>query len=209
MYVARVRPVRRTVQVVMDLVVLGWVVGWFLAARAVRGVVAALAEPFHDLGDTAERIADSVDGASAQLGEVPLVGEQLSAPFQPVSEALRDVTAQTSAQAQVVLDTADLLFWVVWAIPTLTVALLYLPARIRRAREAAAARGFVDGMADLDLFALRAMARAPMAELARIDPDPVAAWRARDQHTIRQLADLELRRVGIGVVEYSAEPIRE
>jgi hypothetical protein len=69
--------------------------------------------------------------------------------------------------------------------------------RGRFVRRATAAQRFIDAAADLDLFALRAMARQPMRRLAAVSPDPTGAWRRGDQATIRSLALLELRDSGL------------
>ena len=58
-------------------------------------------------------------------------------------------------------------------------------------------RRFIDATADLDLFALRALARQPMHVLARVHDDPAGAWRASDPDVIAALADLELRECGL------------
>ena len=82
-------------------------------------------------------------------------------------------------------------------IPVLLVLAVWLPARVRFARRAGAAQRFVDADADLDLFALRAMAGQPMHLLARISDDPAGAWRRGDPDVVRRLAVLELRSVGL------------
>jgi hypothetical protein len=64
-------------------------------------------------------------------------------------------------------------------------------------RRATAAQRFIDSAADLDLFALRAMARQPMTRLAAISDDPSGAWRRGEEATIRALALLELRDSGL------------
>ena len=69
--------------------------------------------------------------------------------------------------------------------------------RGRFIRRATAAQRFIDEAADLDLFALRAMARQPMSRLARVCDDPAGAWRRSDQEMIRALAVLELRDSGL------------
>jgi hypothetical protein len=58
---------------------------------------------------------------------------------------------------------------------------------------------FLDSSADLDLFALRAMASQPMHVLAAISPDPVAAWRSGDRAVITRLAEVELHRSGLNL----------
>lgn len=197
----RIRPTRRALHVVSDLVLLGWVMAWALVAWTIKRVIEALAGPADEIGETTDALAARFDDAVDRISEVALVGEELAAPLRPIAGTLRDISEQAASQVETVHSIAWLLFFVVWLIPSLSVALLYLPPRIRRARESAQARRFIDERADLDLFALRAMAKAPMSQLAQISADPVAAWRTGDKQVIDQLADLELRRVGIGVLK--------
>jgi hypothetical protein len=82
-------------------------------------------------------------------------------------------------------------------LPVLFAVLIWVPRRIRFARRARAAQKFIDNAADLDLFALRAMANQPMHKLAKISDDPVTAWRDGDAEVIAQLAGLELRTTGL------------
>ena len=56
---------------------------------------------------------------------------------------------------------------------------------------------FLDEGADLDLFALRAMAHQPLHVLARVDPDPAGAWRRGEPDVVDRLARLELRSAGL------------
>jgi hypothetical protein len=69
--------------------------------------------------------------------------------------------------------------------------------RWRFVRTATAGQRFIDADADLDLFALRAMATQPMHRLARVSDDPVRAWRDGDPDVVRSLALLELRDAGL------------
>ena len=71
--------------------------------------------------------------------------------------------------------------------------------RWRFVREATAGARFIDAAEDLDLFALRALARQPMYVLAKISDDPAGAWRARDPEVVTALARLELRDAGLAV----------
>lgn len=196
----RIRPVRRALHLVADLLLLGWVVAWALVAWTIKQVIEGLAAPAEEIGNTTDALAQRFDDAVERISDVALVGEELAAPLRPIAGTLRDISDQAALQVASVNSIALMLFFVVWLIPSLSVAVLYLPPRIRRARESAQARRFIDERADLDLFALRAMAKAPMTQLARITDDPVAAWRTGDRQVIDQLADLELRRVGIGVL---------
>jgi len=53
------------------------------------------------------------------------------------------------------------------------------------------------GRGGADLLALRALANQPLRRLAKIDPDPVAAWRRGDATAVDALARLELGRLGL------------
>ncbi len=196
-----IRPTRRAAHLVGDLILILWAAAWFAVAAIVRTAINALAAPAVGLGRSTTSLADTVDEAAEALGNVQFVGDQLAAPFRPIADSLRDIARQSTEQVGAVEQAALVAAVVVWLAPTLTLAMIYLPPRIRRARESAAARKYIDNHADLDLFALRAMAKAPMTRIAKISDDPVAAWRAADDQIIRQLANLELRRVGIGVAE--------
>ena len=87
--------------------------------------------------------------------------------------------------------------WPSAAIPILVVSAFYLPVRYRFIRRATAGQRFVDAVEDLDLFALRALARQPMHVLAKVSDDPAGAWRRRDPVVTRTLAELELRANGL------------
>jgi hypothetical protein len=87
--------------------------------------------------------------------------------------------------------------WVVFGIPVAMVVALWLPRRVRFYRQAKASQAFLDSTADLDLFALRAMASQPLYVLAAVSDDPVKAWRSGDRRVIDELAALELRRNGL------------
>ena len=53
------------------------------------------------------------------------------------------------------------------SLPVLFALLIWFPRRLSFIRRATAAQKFIDNAADLDLFALRAMANQPMHKLAR------------------------------------------
>lgn len=201
----RIRPARHVRNIVGDAVLLLWVLLWYFVGRAARGVVTQLSEPIRHIGDTTDSLATRVSDAADSLGEIALVGDALAGPFRSIATTLQELGAQSEAQLATIDQLGTFLFVVVWLMPSMTYALLYVPRRIRRATEAAQARRYIDERADLDLFALRAMANAPMSRLATISDDPVAAWRTGNKQVIDQLADLELRRVGIGMLSSRAD----
>ncbi len=195
----RLEPRRRTARLVGDALVAAWVLGWAMVAWVLKRAVDGLAEPLSRVGDNTEALARRLDDAARDLGSLPLVGEDLSNAFGSLGRQLADLTTQADAQADSVLATAWLLFWVVWLLPSLTVVLLYLPRRLRRARELEAARRYLAERGDFDLFALRALQHASPTELARLPQPPAEAWRSGDPATIRALAQLELDRIGLAV----------
>ena len=182
---------------------LGWAVTWAIVAWVVKKAVDGVATPINALAESTDGIAQRLDETANQVRDLPMVGEQLSGPFGPLAESVRELGTQAADQVAGIHTLGWLLFAVVFLMPTLTVALFYLPPRIRRGRETAAARRYIDQVADLDLFALRAMSNAPMTRLAQISADPVADWRRGDTDVITKLANLELRRVGIGIAQVS------
>jgi hypothetical protein len=64
----------------------------------------------------------------------------------------------------------------------------------RRAREA---RRITESPGGVELFAVRALARRRLPELAALGEDIVPAWRRGDPAALRKLAALELRRLGL------------
>lgn len=188
---------RRTVQVAGDILLLLWIYFWASAGQAVRDATLALAEPGRQLESGATDVASGLRDAGGRADGLPLVGEELAAPFRDAGDAAEQIAAAGRQQAEAVTDLALLLGLVVAFIPITIAALVWVPPRVRFARRAAAAQRWVDSGADLQLFALRAMARQPMHVLARISVDPVAAWRTGESETVRALALLELRDCGL------------
>jgi hypothetical protein len=191
------RPARWVVQLAGDLAVLAWTLGWAVIGIFVDRTVSLLAVPAQETARTATRIADSFGAAAAQAGQVPGLGSQLRQPFDSAAGSLADLVVAADRQAAVVDRVAALTGWLAFLVPVTVVLALWLPRRIRFHRRAAAAQAYLDSGADLDLFALRAMASQPLAVLAAISPDPVADWRADDRTVITRLAEVELRSSGL------------
>jgi hypothetical protein len=190
-------PARRARQLTGDF----WLVAWWALsvwmAMRVNDLVMNLAAPGRAINEGATNLAASIDSAGESLGGVPLVGETLSQPFDAMSAATRFIAAAGQAQVDAVAALATFLSIALILLAVVPLASLWIPMRISFIRRASAARRFVDATEDLDLFALRAMARQPLHVLARIDADPVGAWRRGDPRVIHALATLELRDEGI------------
>ncbi len=183
-------PVRATRQIVADLLFVLWLVGWVWIASTVHDTTMLLAGPGRQTEESATSLADRLRDAGGSLEGLPVVGDDVAAPFDEAADAGR-------AQVQAV---EELAFWLglsVGAIPILVVAGFYVPVRWRFTRRASAGQRFIDAGEDLDLFALRALAHQPMHVLAKVSPDPAGEWRRRDPEVTRALAEIELRAQGL------------
>ena len=193
----------RTVrQVTSDLFVLVWAIAWLLVSRAAHGAVAAIAGPARRTGGAAQKMADDFREAAESVGSVPGVGSNLRAPFDRAADSMLTVVTSANDQVAAIERVADLVGVLTVAIPVLIVVVFWLPVRLRFLLNARASRRYIDATADLDLFALRAMATQPMPVLAAISDDPVRAWRDGDRSVITALADVELRRAGLRLPEH-------
>jgi hypothetical protein len=191
------RPGRLAGQIFGDLFVLGWSVVWAVIGILVNRVIAVLAIPARETARTASKLMDNMRDAAEQASRVPGVGEDLRRPFDAASVSLTNLINSANEQVASIERLALIGGWVVFAIPVAMVVALWLPRRIRFYRQAKASQVFLDSTADLDLFALRAMASQPLYVLAAVSDDPVKAWRDGDRRVIDELAAIELRRNGL------------
>lgn len=190
-------PVRRMLQIIGDAGVVVWVVLWVAIARKVHALTLGLAEPGYHIRSSGTDLGDRLRQAGSTVAKIPLVGDGVRAPFDDASSAARGLAHAGQQQIDAVQALAHWLGLAVGLIPILTLLVFYLPFRIRFVRRATAGRRFLDTHADLDLFALRAMANQPLHVLARVDDDPTGAWRRGDRDVIERLATLELRSAGL------------
>lgn len=197
-------PAHRTRQVVGDLLVLAWVVVWALVGRAVHDAVAQLAAPGRTLEDAGTSLESGLQQAGERVAEVPLVGDDLRAPFDSAGEAAGTLTQAGVDLQDGVAQAATVAGWSVALWPVVVVLGAWVWARLRFARRSASARRLVAAGTDLDLFALRALARMPLATLARVSDDPAGDWRRGDERVVRRLAALELRSAGVRLPDADA-----
>jgi hypothetical protein len=188
---------RRTRQVVGDVLFVAWLLLWLWLANVVHDATLALAAPGRRIESAGGDLSDKLHGAGQAVEGIPLVGDQVRSPFDGAGRAADQIAAAGTSQVEAVQHLAFWLAVAVAAIPVLLLVALYVPRRVRFARTAGATQRFVDGPADLDLFALRAMAHQPVDRLAAVSDDPVRAWRDGDAGVVRALALLELRDAGL------------
>ena len=190
-------PWRAARQVAADLLAVALVVGAVWFAQLVRDATLRLGEPGRRLAQTGTDLGENLRQAAERVGDLPLVGDEVRGPLDRAGQAAASLVQAGQEQQAVVGHLATLLEVVVIAVPVLVLLVTWLPVRLRFARRAGAAQRFLDSSADLDLFALRAMANQPLHVLARVSDDPAGAWRRGDAPVVRELAVLELRSVGL------------
>ena len=194
-------PALRLRQLAADIGLLVWIVGWVLAARAVHGAVLLLAGPGQAVEDLGRSVGGSMESAAGAAEDVPLVGDELSAPFDALAEASGSVRGAGQSAQDAVETLATILAVALVVLAVGWMLLRWLPWRTRWLREATAAaqvlRAGPTGVPDLELLAARAMATAPLPRLAALPPGTGAAWRAGDPAAVRSLAALELDRLAL------------
>ena len=190
-------PGRRSRQVLGDVLLVLWVVGWLRLAAVVHEATLGLATPGEKIAAAGTGLAGRLRDAGTTVGDLPLVGNEARTPFDGAGHAADQIAAAGTAQVEAVHTLAFWLALAVGAIPVLLLLAVYVPLRWRFVRQATAGQRFVDSGSDLELFALRAMANQPLHRLARITDDPVGAWRQGDPVLVPALALLELRDMGL------------
>lgn len=180
-----------------DLFVVLWTICWIVVAGKVRDAVLRVADPARAIAETGTGLGRNFTDAGDQVARVPGVGDDLRGPFDSAAGSVNQLVGQARDQVAAIEHLSVALQVLVIVIPVSIVIAIWLPGRIRFTLAKASSARFVDSGADLDLFALRAMANQPLGRLARISDDPVADWRAGDRDVIDRLADLELRRSGL------------
>jgi hypothetical protein len=198
-------PVLRTRQVVVDVGMLAWLVLWILIARAVHRAVLVLAEPGQAVEGLGRSVAGNMNSAAEAADRVPAVGDELAKPFGALADAGDSVSGAGQSAQDAVATLATVLAVVLVVLPVGWLLLRWLPGRLRYAREAGAATRLLSGTPDLEFLAARAVATAPLPQLAALPAGTGAAWRAGEQRAVRALAALELRRLGLRLPD--AQPL--
>ena len=194
----------RNRQILQDLALLLWSALWIRIGMKIDELVNRLAAPGATIERAGNGFSDTLRSVSERVGDVPVVGDALQAPFVAASEAGLVLQRAGAGQQEVVHTLAVWLGILFAVIPISYVLYRYVPDRFRWIREASAAEKLQIDAADLRLFALRALANKPLYELQRAVPDPAAAFEAGN---FGPLAQLELGSLGLEVKpEELAEP---
>ncbi|GLZ01346.1 hypothetical protein [Actinoplanes sp. NBRC 103695] len=184
-------------QLFLDLAVVIWVYAWIRAGFWVHDLVLKLGVPGQKLEGAGTGLADNLADAGGKVGKVPLVGDELTAPFTRAAEAARSLADAGREQQEIVQNLALVLALLLVAVPLALVLFLWLPLRVRWMRRAGVAAKVRDEPAGKDLLALRALASQPLNRLTRLGPDIAQSWRNGDAEAVDALAALELRQLGL------------
>jgi hypothetical protein len=191
------RGVPRLRQLVTDLLVVAWVYVWIRVGMRLFDLIQKLAVPGQKLEGAGNGLADNLSKVGDKIGDVPVAGKSLAAPFGDAASAARSLASAGQEQQDVVNQLAWALSFMLLAVPLGLVLFVWLPLRIRWVRRASAAAELRGAQAGRDLLALRALATQPLRKLAKLDPDIATAWRRGDADAVESLAQLQLRRLGL------------
>lgn len=188
----------RTRQIIADITAVVMIVITVTAAAAVASTIRALGAFGRDLEAAGLDFQEGLAGAADGLGQIPLVGGGIRGPFDLAASAGASVAEAGRLQQSFIELIATLSGVVIAVVPLSVLVVVWLVPRIRFALRSHRLRGMIVAGMTADTLAARALAAAPLRHLAEVHPDPAAAWRANDPVVVRRLAELELRRAGIG-----------
>lgn len=146
---------------------------------------------------TGETLASSLTSMGLTLSQLPWIGEIIGQPFDAAADAAGGLQAAGEGMQAEVAALADRMGWIVAGFPILVVLLAWIPPRARFALHATRAARLARAPHCRDLFAARALASAPLGQLAALGPDIAQRWREGDPQAIAALAALGARAEGV------------
>ena len=179
-------PPPRGLRLAIDAALAGWLIAWVVIGLVVGRDVARLRELNDTVvlaGQAIEQTGDLLD----QVGRIPLLGE----PVGDLADSIRRTGAsarQSAADSRETVDDLSVLLGVSIAlIPTIPLAAVWIPLRLRWRREKRAVRrALASGSPELErLLAERARTSLPLDQVLALEGDREA------------LANAELERLGL------------
>lgn len=191
------RPIRRTAQLVSDLLAVLVVIFAVWLGTSAYDEVMKLRAPGDGLVDAGTGLRGTFDGAANSAGGIPLVGDALAKALHGGSDVGTKLVDSGRWQIEAVENLAWWMAAIIIALPLLALVATWLPLRWHFTRRAtAAARLRALGDEGLDLLALRALATQPLRRLAA-EGEIATGWRQRDREIIKKLAGRELASHGL------------
>ena len=179
-------PPSRGVRLAIDAAIAGWLVAWILVGIQVGREVERLGE----LNDTVVLAGEAIEQTGdlmEEIGRVPLLGEPVGDLADDIRRTGRSAQRNAAASRDSVEDLSLLLGLSIALIPTIPLAAVWIPLRLRWRRERRAVRrALASGSGEVErLLADRARGTLPLDEALRLRDHP------------RALADAELGRLGL------------
>ena len=166
----RGRAVAKDALVILSLIVLAWL------GFKVHGAVDKLAVLGTGVHDSGQVVQDGFDRAADAVDGVPVVGGELGGALRDAGEGTGGNVAQAGSDGEErVHDLANLLGFLMFAVPASILLVLTIPGRIRQIRELNATDRLLDISTEdrRRLVAMRAAFSLPATELARHTRDPI------------------------------------
>jgi hypothetical protein len=181
-------PAQRNRAILSDVVVVGLVIFFAWLGVTVNDTFDDLASLGRGVEDAGNSVQTGFEDAGGRVADVPIVGGSLD-------DALTEVGAQSGGNTAAlgergeaaVEDTASLLGWVTFALPTLVVLLWAMPRRIARVRRLGAAGRLLGTTASgerRNLLAMRAAFNLPYQTLLSYTPDSIGALAEGDHEPL-------------------------
>jgi len=180
---------RRTLDVLVAVWVLAWLLLGIAAGRELRGI-AEVTDSARDAGLATQRAGELLESLSG----VPLVGPSVGESAATIQQAGRSTVEGAERGRERAERLGTLAGAAIALVPSLPLLVFYLPGRITLHRERERLRDLLarDDPALDELLAARGVANLPYAELLAISTDPTADLREGNH---RPLADAELARL--------------
>lgn len=188
---------RRTRQIIADVLALAAIAAWAWLGVVVYQLIENLATFGVQMEEAGAGFKETMTEVGETLGGIPVIGGGIRVPFDGASGAGGALESAGQSQQVAVNQLATGLGIGIAALPILMILVLWLVPRIRFIRKAGRATAIVKSEAGIDLLALRALATQKIAELSKVSPDAMAAWRRGDDTVMRALAQLELKSSGV------------
>jgi len=193
-------------QICSDVGLILWCVLWGWLSSKVRQLILLFAVPAQNAQGSAANLAVSLDSAATSMENVPGLGNFLSPPLSSFSSGMSSLVVTLQQFVRFVDVSSIVVATIVAVIPIVYYLWKWIPWRFFFVREATAGKKLLPAEDSAELFALRAIANAPMRDLVKITKDPMGAWKSGDMEIIRKLASLELREDGLTLPKQRRTP---
>jgi hypothetical protein len=180
-------PPPRRLRLLVDVALVGWLIAWVVVGVQVGREVRGLAE-LNDTVVLAGRAIEQTGDLLEQVGRIPLLGQPVGELADSIRRTGRSARQSAAAGRGDVEDLSVLLAVSIALIPTIPLAAVWIPLRLRWRRERLAVRrALATGAPELErLLADRARAALPLDQVIALGDDR------------KRLADAELERLGLG-----------